>query len=130
MTIFENIIMGTMSCHKIFEDEFFLAFLDINPVQIGHTLIIPKIAVDDFWDIEPLHIAKMIQFAQKISHSLSKTIKCKKVGMSVIGLEVPHAHIHLIPINVLKDMDFNKKLILNDEELSDIAQRIIQNLQQ
>lgn len=128
-TIFSKIIAGEIPCYKIAEDDRYLAFLDINPLAKGHTLVIPKKETDNIFDIEDEEYQGLFLFAKKVAHSLKKCIKCEKVGVTVIGLEVAHAHIHLIPINSIYDMDFSKpKLKLADEEFRMIAQRVSEKL--
>lgn len=124
-SIFSKIIAGEIPSYKIKENEQFLAFLDINPVQRGHVLVIPKVEVDYFFELEDDLIADMMVFAKGVAKQIKKAIPCNRVGVSVIGLEVPHAHIHLIPINGLYDMDFTKpKASISNEELAEIAKKI------
>jgi histidine triad (HIT) family protein len=121
-TIFSKIISGDIPCYKVAEDENFLAFLDIQPLRKGHVLVIPKIEVDYIFDMEDDHLGKMMSFAKIVAHKIKAVFPCRKVGVTVIGLEVPHAHIHLIPINGIQDMNFaQEKLVLDAEELKDIA---------
>jgi histidine triad (HIT) family protein len=129
MTIFSRIIKGEIPCYKIAEDDQFFAFLDINPLSKGHTLVIPKMEVDYIFNLEDQMLADMMLFAKKIAKSLEKSVPCLRIGMAVIGLEVPHAHIHLIPINKESDMNFkNPKLKLNAEEMNEIAAAIRRNI--
>ena len=124
-TIFSKIISGKIPCYKIAEDENYFAFLDINPLTEGHTLVVPKKTVDYIFDLEDDELAGMFVFAKKIALAIKKQIPCEKVGMAVIGLEVPHAHIHLIPINGVFDIDFKKeKLKLTENQFKEIAQKI------
>jgi histidine triad (HIT) family protein len=124
-TIFSKIISGEIPCHKVAENDQFLAFLDIMPLRKGHVLVIPKQEVDYIFDLEDDVLGDMMTFAKGISKKIREEFPCRKVGIAVIGLEVPHAHIHLIPINTMKDMDFSQpKLQLSQEELSDIAGRL------
>jgi histidine triad (HIT) family protein len=124
-TIFSKIISGEIPCHKVAENDQFLAFLDIMPLRKGHVLVIPKHEVDYIFDLEDDVLGDMMTFAKGISKKIREEFPCRKVGIAVIGLEVPHAHIHLIPINTMKDMDFSQpKLQLSQEELSDIAGRL------
>ena len=124
-TIFTRIVNGEIPCYKIAEDENYLAFLDINPLAKGHTLVIPKKEVDYLFDVEDNLLAGMMVFAKKVAHAIDKVMDCKRVGVAVLGLEVPHAHIHLIPINNLHDIDFSQpKLSLPKDELEDIAKKI------
>lgn len=124
-SIFTKIINGEIPCYKIAEDEEFFAFLDINPLQKGHTLVIPKLEVDYIFDLDDKLLAKMTLFAKKVAKSIEQVIECNRIGLTVIGLEVPHAHIHLIPIKGLNDMNFSKqKLKLATEEFKEIAAKI------
>ncbi|MFN5416242.1 MAG: HIT family protein [Flavobacteriia bacterium] len=124
-TIFSKIIAGEIPCHKVAENEEFLAFLDIQPLTRGHVLVIPKIEVDYIFDLEDDLLAEMIIFSKEVARKIKQVFPCKKVGVTVIGLEVPHAHIHLMPMNSLNDMNFAKeKLILTQEELSEIASKL------
>lgn len=121
-SIFSRIIAGEIPCFKIAEDTKFLAFLDIMPLQKGHVLVIPKRETDFIFDMDDNELAEMIVFAKPIAQKIKSVFKCKKVGVTVIGLEVPHAHIHLVPINQMNDMNFsNEKLKLSSEELQSIA---------
>ncbi len=125
-TIFTKIINGEIPCYKIAEDDNFLAFLDINPLAKGHTLVVPKKEVDYLFDLEDDLLAGLNVFAKKVAKAIDRVIKCKRVGVAVLGLEVPHAHVHLIPINGLYDIDFSKpKLKLTDKEFKEIADMII-----
>lgn len=110
MTIFSKIIAGEIPCYKVAEDDKFFAFLDINPVNWGHTLVVPKQEVDYIFDIDDKQIGEMMIFAKKVAEAIKKAIPCRKVGMAVLGLEVPHAHIHLIPLQNEGDMDFRHKV--------------------
>ena len=128
-TIFSRIIAGEIPCYKIAENDRFFAFLDINPLVKGHTLVVPKQEVDYIFDLSDEDLAAMHIFAKKIARATEKAFPCKKVGEAVIGLEVPHAHIHLIPIQKESDMLFsNPKLKLSDEEFKSIAQAISSSL--
>ena len=125
MTIFSKIVAGEIPSYKIAEDERYYAFLDINPVAPGHTLVIPKREVDYIFDLEDDELAEMQVFAKKVAIAIKKAFPCVKVGQAVLGLEVPHAHIHLIPMQSEKDMLFsNPKLKLSNEEFSEIAAKI------
>jgi len=120
--IFTKIIEGSIPCFKIAENDNFLAFLDINPLAKGHTLVIPKKETDYIFDIEDKEYQAYFLFAKKVAKAIKKVIECKKIGIAVIGLEVPHAHIHLVPINAVYDIDFKKpKLNLSKEEFQQIA---------
>lgn len=124
-TIFSRIVAGEIPCHKVAENEEFFAFLDINPVAKGHTLVIPKAEVDYLFDIDDPKLGRMMAFAKRVARAQEAAIPCKRVGLAVMGLEVPHAHIHLIPITKESDMNFlGKKLSLSQEELAEIAQSI------
>lgn len=124
-TIFSRIVAGEIPCHKVAEDEEFFAFLDINPVAKGHTLVIPKAEVDYLFDIDDPKLGRMMAFAKRVARAQEAAIPCKRVGLAVMGLEVPHAHIHLVPITKESDMYFGgKKLSLSQEELAEIAQCI------
>ena len=124
-SIFSKIISGDIPCHKVAEDEYFLAFLDINPVAKGHTLVVPKLEVDYIFDLEDNLLRDIMIFSKKVSLAIEKAIPCNRIGISVIGLEVPHAHIHLMPINKLHDMSFEKsRLVFSQEEYIDIAKSI------
>jgi Diadenosine tetraphosphate (Ap4A) hydrolase and other HIT family hydrolases len=124
-TIFSKIVNGEIPCYKIAENDEFFAFLDINPLAKGHTLVIPKIEVDYIFDLDDTLLGRMMAFAKTVAKAQERAIPCKRVGMTVIGLEVPHAHIHLIPITKESDMHFgNGKLSLTTEEFFDISQKI------
>ena len=124
-TIFSKIISGEIPCHKVAENGSFLAFLDIQPLRRGHVLVIPKTEIDYIFDMEDQLLGDMMVFAKTVAHKIGKVFPCRKVGVTVIGLEVPHAHIHLIPINGIADMNFaQEKLKLTQEELADIAEKI------
>ena len=125
MTIFSRIVAGEIPCYKVAEDEHYLAFLDISPLQKGHTLCIPKREVDYIFDLPDEELAGLQVFAKKVAIAIKKAFPCIKVGQAVLGLEVPHAHIHLIPMQSEKDMLFsNPKLKLSDEEFRSIAEAI------
>jgi len=124
-TIFTKIINGDIPCYKIAEDERFFAFLDIHPLAKGHTLVIPKQETDYLFDLDDELIAGLHVFAKKIARAIDMVIDCKRVGVAVLGLEVPHAHIHLIPVNNLFDIEFSKpKLQLSQQEFEEIASKI------
>lgn len=124
-TIFSRIAAGEIPSHKVAEDEEFYAFLDINPVAVGHTLVIPKAEVDYIFDIDDAKLGRMMAFAKRVARAQEAAILCKRVGLAVMGLEVPHAHIHLIPITKESDMYFGgAKLSLTQDELAEIAARI------
>ncbi len=127
-SIFSKIVAGEIPSYKIAETADFYAFLDIFPVAKGHTLVIPKKEVDYYFDLDDELIAGMNVFAKKVAIAIKKAIPCERIGTTVIGLEVPHAHLHLIPINTLADMNFAKKLKLSKNELLEIAESIKANL--
>ncbi len=129
MTIFSKIIAGEIPSYKIAEDENFYAFLDIFPLVEGHVLVVPKIETDQFFDLPDEYLAKMLVFAKPIAHAIEKAFDCNRCGLSVIGLEVPHAHLHLAPINSAEDLSFAKsKLKLSADELKAVQQKILLNL--
>jgi len=129
-TIFTKIIRGEIPCYKVAEDARFFAFLDINPLAEGHTLVIPKNPVDYLFDMENQELGEMLVFAKKIAKSIKANFPCKKVGMTVVGLEVPHAHIHLIPINGVYDMDFRReKLKRSSEQFEELAKRLANSIE-
>lgn len=126
-TIFTRIIQGEIPCYKIAEDDRFFAFLDINPVSKGHTLVVPKQETDYIFNLDDETIGQMMVFAKKVAQKIEKAIPCKRIAVAVIGLEVPHAHIHLVPITQEGDLDFKKEhLKLTQEEFVEIQQRITQ----
>ena len=129
MTIFSKIIAGEIPCYKIAEDDRFFAFLDINPLSKGHTLVVPKLEEDYIFNLDDDMLSGMILFARKVALALEKSVPCLRIGVAVIGLEVPHAHIHLIPITREADMNFkNPKLKLEPDEMNAIAEGIRQHL--
>jgi histidine triad (HIT) family protein len=128
-TIFTRIIQGEIPSYKIAEDKDYYSFLDINPLALGHVLVVPKKETDNIFDLEDDLLAGMVVFSKRIAKAISKAVPCKKVGVAVLGLEVPHAHIHLIPINDLGDINFGKpKLKFTEEEFKAVAKRIIEAL--
>lgn len=121
-SIFSKIVSGEISCHRIAENDEFLAFLDVMPLAKGHTLVIPKSETDYIFDIDDQTYARLWVFAKNVARQIESKIPCRKVGISVIGLEVPHAHIHLIPLHNVEDMNFSRpKLQVTQEELSNLA---------
>jgi len=129
MTIFSKIIKGEIPSYKIAENEKFFAFLDIFPLVEGHTLVIPKIEVDKFFDVPDEYLSEMLVFAKPIAHAIEKSFKCNRCGISVIGLEVPHAHLHLVPINGINDLNFTRgKIKVTPEKLKIAQEKIISNL--
>jgi histidine triad (HIT) family protein len=127
-SIFTKIINGEIPCYKIAEDDNFLAFLDVNPNAKGHTLCIPKQEINKIFDIEDDLYLGLMAFSKKIAIALEKTVPCKRIGMAVIGLEVPHAHVHLIPLNEMDEMRFQNKVILTKEEFEELTKAIQNNL--
>lgn len=128
MTIFSKIIKGEIPSYKIAETADFLAFLDVNPNAIGHTLCIPKQEINKIFDIQDDLYIELMLFSKKIAIALEKTIPCKRIGMAVIGLEVPHAHVHLIPLNEMDEMRFQNKVSLSKEEFEALVIQIQSNL--
>jgi histidine triad (HIT) family protein len=129
MSIFTKIVSGEIPSYKIAEDENHLAFLDINPNTKGHTLVIPKKEINKLFDLDKEVYAALMDFSYRIAKALEKAIPCKRIGMSVIGLEVPHVHVHLIPINVMDDMRFSKKEKLSSEEFVALSNLIAENFE-
>ncbi len=126
MTIFSKIIAGQIPSYKIAEDENFFAFLDIFPLVQGHVLVVPKIETDKFFDLGDDYLSKMLLFAKPVAHAIEKVFDCNRCGISVVGLEVPHAHMHLIPINSADDLNFTRgKLKLSAEELKSVQEKIV-----
>jgi histidine triad (HIT) family protein len=124
-TIFSKIVAGEIPSYHIHEDERYFAFLDINPLAQGHTLVIPKVETDYLFDLEDDLLADMMVFAKKVALAIDQTMECKRVGVAVLGLEVAHAHIHLVPINNLHDIEFSRpKLKFSDEEFRATAEKI------
>ena len=127
-SIFTKIIKGEITCYKIAEDENFLAFLDVNPNAKGHTLCVPKQEIDKIFDIQDDLYLGLMQFSKRIAVALEKSVPCQRIGMAVIGLEVPHAHVHLIPLNEMDEMRFQKKVAMTKEEFETLAKKIQANL--
>lgn len=128
-SIFTRIIQGEIPCYKVAEDEFHIAFLDIQPVAAGHVLVVPKEEIDYLFDLDENSYSRLWLFARKVAAGLSKAVPCRRIGISVIGLEVPHTHIHLVPLQSMQDINFSKeKLKPSAEELEDIRQRIASQL--
>jgi histidine triad (HIT) family protein len=127
-SIFKKIIDGEIPCYKVAEDDNFLAFLDVNPNAKGHTLCIPKREIDKIFDIEDDLYLGLMAFSKKVAIALEKTVPCKRIGMAVIGLEVPHAHVHLIPLNEMGEMTFRHKVSLTKEQFESLAKSIQSNL--
>lgn len=127
-SIFTKIITREIPCYKITENDDFIAFLDINPNTQGHTLCVPKKEVNKILEMEKDHYQQLMEFSRKVGIALEKTVPCKRVGMAVIGLEVAHVHVHLIPINEMKDMTFSSKVSMSTEEFVELAKAIQKNL--
>ena len=128
-SIFTKIVRGEIPCHKVAEDDQFLAFLDINPLAKGHTLVVPKKEVDYIFELEDPLLSGLVLFAKKVAIGIEKVVPCERIGMTVVGLEVPHAHIHLIPIKGINDMNFsNPRVGLSKEEMSTLSADIADNL--
>ncbi len=123
-SIFTKIIQGEIPCYKVAENEDFIAFLDIMPNALGHTLVVPKKEVDKLFDLDDETYAKLFQYSKKVAEALEKAVACERVGLSVIGLEVPHVHVHLIPLNTMADATFGKKEKLSPEEFKAVAEKI------
>ena len=128
-SIFTKIICGEIPCYKIAETEDCIAFLDILPLAKGHVLVVPKKEVDYYFDLDNELFEKVNVLAKKVSHAIQKVVPCERIGVSVIGLEVPHAHVHLVPINSISDLDFTKNRVkLSEEEFKELAEKISANL--
>ena len=124
-TVFTRIIRGEIPCYKIAEDDRYFAFLDINPLMAGHTLVVPKAETDYIFDLNDNDLSGLILFSKKVALAIEKAIPCARIGVAVLGLEVPHAHIHLVPMNTMADINFkNPKLKFTPEEFAKIAKRI------
>jgi histidine triad (HIT) family protein len=129
MTIFSKIIAGEIPSYKIAENDRFFAFLDIFPLAEGHVLVVPKLEVDKFFDMPDEYMAEMLLFAKPIARAIEKAFNCNRCGLAVVGLEVPHAHLHLVPINDIDDIDFKRpKLKLSSEEFKEVQDKILQKL--
>ena len=130
MTIFSKIISGEIPCYKIAEDGKFFAFLDINPLTEGHTLVVPKLVVDNFFDLPGEYLKDIFVFAKPIAKAIEKSFDCNRCGLSVVGLEVPHAHLHLVPINNADDINFTrKKLHLSEGQMKAAQEKILKHMQ-
>ena len=123
-SIFTQIVQGNIPCYRVAETDDFLAFLDVNPNAPGHTLCIPKKEVDKLFDLDPQTYVGLMEFSRKVAKALEKSVPCKRVGLSVIGLEVPHVHVHLIPLNHMEDIRFVQKVSLSAQEFQELAQTI------
>lgn len=127
-TLFTKIVTGEIPSYKVAEDENFYAFLDINPNAAGHTLCIPKKEEDKLFDLDEDTYMGLMRFSRQVAKALEKTISCKRVGVAVVGLEVPHVHVHLIPLNEMKEMTFQHKVKMSDQEFKDLALQIQSNM--
>ena len=126
MTIFSKIISGDIPSYKIAENDRFFAFLDIAPLSEGHTLVVPKVAIDQFFDLPDLYLTEILLFSRPIAHAIEQAFDCNRCGLSVIGLEVPHAHLHLVPINSLQDLDFTRgKLKPTADQLTSAQHKLL-----
>ena len=127
-SIFTKIVNGEIPCYKIAEDENYLAFLDVNPNAKGHTLCIPKQEINKIFDMEEDHYLGLMKFSRKVAKAVEKSVECKRIGVAVIGLEVPHVHVHLIPLQDMDDMRFQRKTSLSPVEFQELAKQIASNL--
>tara|TARA_R100000655_G_scaffold86412_1_gene126450 strand:+ start:538 stop:933 length:396 start_codon:yes stop_codon:yes gene_type:complete len=128
-TLFTKIVRGEVPAYKVAENSQFLAFLDVNPNGKGHTLCIPKKEVDKIWDLEEEIYQELMRFSRSVALALEKTVPCKRVGMAVIGLEVPHTHVHLIPLNTMDEMNFSNKVKMTEVEFQELADKIHANVE-
>ena len=124
-TIFSKIISGEIPCYKVAEDAFHLAFLDINPITLGHVLVIPRQETDYLFDMDDESLSALMLFSKRVAKALKHEVPCKKIGVTVIGLEVPHAHVHLVPINSVHDMRFGDPISVSPEQLHTLADKIL-----
>ena len=127
-SIFSKIVDGSIPCYKVYEDDDCLAFLDISPNSFGHTLCILKREVDYIFDLNDVEYNKLMKFSKKVANGLEKSVTCKRVALSVVGLEVPHVHVHLIPLNSMSDMDFSKSIQLEKKDFENLALKINSNI--
>jgi histidine triad (HIT) family protein len=128
-SIFTRIVNGEIPCYKIAETEQYLAFLDVRPQHKGHTLVIPKKEVNYIFDIDDELLAGILPFAKKVAKAIEKVVKCQRIGIAVVGLEVPHAHIHLMPINTVSDLGFGRTIAISAEEMQALAAQIAANIE-
>lgn len=128
MSIFTKIINGEIPCYKVTENDDFFAFLDINPNAKGHTLVVPKKEVNKIFDLDKSAYVELMEFSRKVAIAMEKAIPCKRIGMTIIGLEVPHVHVHLIPLNDMKDANFQQKVSLSKAEFEEVAALITAEL--
>lgn len=128
-SIFTKIINGEIPCYKVAEDAYFFAFLDINPNAKGHTLVVPKKEVNKLFDLDAKTYTGLMEYSRRLAIALEKSVSCKRIGMSVIGLEVPHVHVHLIPLNKMDDATFNSKISLSPDDFKLLAQKIANNFE-
>lgn len=124
-SLFTRIVQGEIPCHKILEDENYLAFLDIKPINPGHTLVIPKKEIDNIFDIEDNLLSGLMVFSKKVAQKIKAVMPCVRIGIMVCGLEVPHAHVHLVPINGIGDMNFSNAKESSNDELAEVAAKIV-----
>ena len=127
-SIFTKIINGEIPCYKVAEDDHFIAFLDIAPNAPGHTLCVPKQEINKIFDMEQEHYQDLMAFSYKVAKALEKSVSCERIGMSVIGLEVPHVHVHLIPINEMRDMTFAYKVDMTSDQMQELAAAVAANM--